>query len=236
VPEGATIANEHWDWGIPLPLDGYAPFPGMYTGFEIEGYNEDTPEKRERLLDWLDQADLVVTASNRLYGSIPRQPERYPMTIEYYRALFAGELGFTLVADFTSYPQLGPLQFPDQETPFALMEPAYRYQKAPLRVPLPPAEEAFSVYDHPRVLIFAKTADYSREGVAERLDAVDLSTAKAWQTPQEATPRWVMLAHSPGVALALMALIMIGISIHQRRNYDKLAIHENTDGATPGGG
>ena len=211
VPEGTTIANEHWDWGIPLPLDGYAPYPDRFTGIEIEGYNEDTAEKREQLLSWLDEADILITASNRLYASIPRLPERYPLTIEYYRALFAGELGFELVADFSSYPALGPLQFPDQETPFDLMAPSYRYQTAPLRLVLPPAEEAFSVYDHPRVLIFRKTASYSHEAAAEKLAAVDLGSVQAWQTPQEATPKWVLLAHNPALAVSLLALIVLFI-------------------------
>ncbi len=103
VPAGSTVANEHWDWGLPLPVDGYNPFGGMYKGIEMQNYNEDTPEKREQLYDWLDQADYIFLASNRLYASIPRLPTRYPLTIAYYQALFAGELGFELVADFIVY-------------------------------------------------------------------------------------------------------------------------------------
>jgi hypothetical protein len=116
----------------------------MYNGFEMQHYNEDTWDKRTQLFDWLDEADYVFMASNRLYGSIARLPARYPLTTEYYRALFAGELGFELAADFTSRPACGPFQFPDQENPFPLMEAGYTYQTEPIVVHLPPAEEAFS--------------------------------------------------------------------------------------------
>lgn len=191
VPPGVTIANEHFDWGLPLRVDGHDPFGGMYQGFEMRHYDEDTPDKLLQLYDWLDQADYIITASNRLYASIPRIPARYPLTIEYYRALFAGELGFELVADFTSYPALGPFQFPDQETPFPLMKPTeYTYQTQPIQVKLPPAEEAFSVYDHPRVLIFRKTERYSRQLAEEILGQVDLSHVAYGLNPRQtsATP------------------------------------------------
>jgi YYY domain-containing protein len=187
VPPGVTVANEHWDWGLPLRVDGHDPFGGMYDGIEMENYNEDTPEKRVQLYEWLDEADYVFLASNRLYASIPRLAARYPLTTEYYRALFAGELGFELEADFTSYPALGPFVFPDQENPFELMEADYSSQSEPIEVRLPPAEEAFSVYDHPRVLIFRKTEAYSRELVEEVLGQVDLGRAQHGRTPREAT-------------------------------------------------
>ena len=187
VPPGVTVANEHWDWGLPLRVDGHNPFGGMYNGIEMENYNEDTPEKRARLYEWLEQADYVFLASNRLYGSIPRLPARYPLTTEYYRALFAGELGFELEADFTSYPALGPFVFPDQENPFELMEADYTSQRKPIEVQLPPAEEAFSVYDHPRVLIFRKSEAYSQALVEAVLGEIDLERAQHGRTPREAT-------------------------------------------------
>jgi YYY domain-containing protein len=187
VPEGATVGNEHWDWGLPLRIDGHDPFGGMYSGIEMQNYNEDTAQKREELFAWLDQADWIFLASNRLYASIPRLPARYPLTVEYYRALFAGELGFELEADFTSYPAVGPFAFPDQENPFRLMEADYVSQSKPVVVDLPPAEEAFSVYDHPRVLIFRKTEGYSRELVRRSLGDIDLEQAQHGLTPREAT-------------------------------------------------
>jgi hypothetical protein len=108
------------------------------------------------------------------------------MTINYYRRLFSGELGFDLVADFTSRPALGPFQFPDQECPFALMEATYVHQTQPVVVRLPPAEEAFSVYDHPRVLIFQKTARFDLARARALLtEGVDWSQVAHGLRPQD---------------------------------------------------
>lgn len=143
VPAGSTLANEHWDDALPLRIDGKDPFGGMYTGVEMQWYAEDRPEKLQQALNWLDEADYIILSSNRLYDSIPRLPTRYPMTVNYYQALFDGRLGFERVAEFTSYPQLFGIEIPDQG-----------------------AEEAFSVYDHPRVQIFKKTPAYERTKAA----------------------------------------------------------------------
>jgi len=55
----------------------------------------------------------------------------------FYQGLFAGKLPYKKVAEFTSYPSL-------------------TYLGIPLTFPDDCAEEAFTVYDHPRVMIFKK--------------------------------------------------------------------------------
>jgi len=149
---GGSLATEGaWDDPLPLNKEGYNPWGAQLHGYEIEMSWEDTPEKQQRMLHILDRADYLVISSNRFYDSLRRIPSRWPMSIDYYEALFSGELGFELVADFTSDPNLGPLRFPDQS-----------------------AEEAFTVYDHPRVLIFQKTRAYSSEGAARILNQAEL--------------------------------------------------------------
>jgi YYY domain-containing protein len=188
-----VIANEYPDDSLPTRVDGRDPFGGMYRGLESAGdgkthwdLNEDA-SKLSQALEWLDEADVIALSSNRGYASIPRLPARYPLAIEYYRALFAEELGFELIATFTSYPAIGPFQFPDQETPFPPGEPSLlRDELRTISVGLPPAEEAFSVYDHPQVFLFHKTAEYSRQHVEQILGSVDLSQV-VWMKPTEAT-------------------------------------------------
>ncbi len=188
----SVIANEHWDDALPQRMDGKDAFGNWYRSLssnppngQMDNYNNDTPEKRQALFDWLDEADYIALSSNRLYGSIPRLAMRYPFTTAYYEALFNGSLGFELLAEFVSYPALGSCQFPDQEIPFALMEPRYTNARA-CQIMFPPAEEAFSVYDHPTVLIFAKTPAYSRARAADLLPLSLLDNVQ-WMTPLEAT-------------------------------------------------
>lgn len=191
VIQTSVLGNEHWDDTLPLRIDAKDPYWNWYRGLAtssdglMDMYFEDTAEKRGMMLEWLDEVDYIVLSSNRLYASIPRLPQRYPMTTAYYRALFDGSLGFELLADFVSFPRIGPCQFNDQESPFRI-PPARYTNAAPCTIPYPPAEEAFSVYDHPRVLIFAKTAAYSRAKAESILDPALLDHV-VWTTPREAS-------------------------------------------------
>ncbi len=149
VPPDAVIANEHWD--DPLPFGGYKGLSSSGDGL-MDNYGEDGPEKRAQLQAWLDEADYIVLSSNRLYQSIPRLPLRYPLTTKYYEWLFDGELGFDKIQEFTSYPQWFGIVINDDSS-----------------------DEAFTVYDHPKVLIFKKSARYSSAHTAQLLNSVDLS-------------------------------------------------------------
>lgn len=171
---GDSLANEgEWDDGLPMRMDGYDPFGGIYPqGLNFNMYWDDDDAKLERFIRILDESDYIAISSNRQWGSLPRIPERFPLTTTYYRELlgcpedqtiywcyavaepdmFQGNLGFELVKIFQSNPKLGPFELNDQF-----------------------AEEAFTVYDHPKVLIFKKTADYDYTQMAGILSAIDLS-------------------------------------------------------------
>jgi YYY domain-containing protein len=106
-------------------------------------------------------------------------PERN--IIECYRVaqpgMFEGNLGFELVAVFESYPQL-VLSGVEEIGPIIINDQA--------------AEEAFTFYDHPKVLIFKKSADYNAEQVASILGEVDLSNV-VHLAPKEAASYKSML-------------------------------------------
>ena len=138
VPAPARFANESWDDGLPFPLPGYDN--GLYAGPTLDLWGPDNPQKVDQIVKTLEGADWIAVTSGRVYANITRLPTVFPMTTAYYRALFDGRLGFERAAEFTSYPSLGPLRIPDDR-----------------------AEEQFTVYDHPRVLLFRKTPQFSRE-------------------------------------------------------------------------
>lgn len=174
---GSKRLNETtWDDGLPLYMFGVNPFD-PYTGvfhsdLNLDLYWEDNESKLERFYTSLEQTDYIYITSNRQWGSTTQIPERYPLTSAYYQALlgcpstvdiqdcyrdaqpgmFQGELGFELVQVFQSEPQIGSWTINTQY-----------------------AEEAFTVYDHPKVLIFEKSDDFSMQKVRGILGAVDLS-------------------------------------------------------------
>ncbi|HSJ58109.1 MAG TPA: DUF2298 domain-containing protein [Anaerolineae bacterium] len=180
VSHGAVIANEHFDDPLPFNMFGYAAFGGgLYRSLDVhypgddrrvdqlQLYDEDTPEKLQVLLDSLDQADYIVMSSGRLWQSIPRLPMRYPVTTRYYELLFAQELGFDKAAEFHAYPRLCGLEFDDTW-----------------------AEEQFTVYDHPKVLIYRKTDDFDRARVHRLLTAgIDWNNIPHWLNPRD-VPEW----------------------------------------------
>ncbi|MBP7688300.1 MAG: glycosyltransferase family 39 protein [Thermoflexales bacterium] len=201
--ESSTIAVETWDETVPVRVggrDGYS----IYHGLEIKREWEDVEEKRAQIIQSLQQSDYVTMASNRAYGAMSRQPLRYPLTAEYYRLMFSGELGFKLVASIESYPTLGPLTFPDQETtqylglwpdPTRCPQANVPQCRGLISINFPPAEEAFSVYDHPRVLVFEKTADFSADVVTAKLGRVQLRNVLQNLSPKSETeaPNGLML-------------------------------------------
>lgn len=137
IPAGSTVTYEEWDDGLPLGLPSYPP-----ANFKTESlfmYDFDTPEKWRKLNEKLAKADYIFLTSNRAYGSTMKLPEKYPQTIAYYQSLFDNTGNFEKVAEFTSYPCFPP--FGDKHL-FCFNDDS--------------AEEAFTVYDHPKVTIFKK--------------------------------------------------------------------------------
>ncbi|MBE2221680.1 MAG: glycosyltransferase family 39 protein [Anaerolineae bacterium] len=190
----SIIANEHWDDLLPVNSNGRWAYSNYYT--EVNGGQRpvtgvDHFDKREEVVAWLDEADYVFLSSQRALWHLPRLPLTYPMMIEYYDSLFNGDLGFDLASQFHADFRIGPIYLSDTTGQMSLGQPP--------NVGWPPpgdlaAEEAFSVYDHPPVWIFAKNDAYSHENTVQVLGAVDLTTV-LHQNPAEATqsPNALML-------------------------------------------
>ena len=138
IPPGSTIAVEHWDDQLPL-LNAQA-----YNILTLPLYDPDTKEKWQAITAELAKTDYIIIASNRLYVPLQKLanckkypfPYCYPLTSEYYHKLFSGQLGFSMVAEFSIYPTI----------PFTN-----------IRINDQAADESFTVYDHPKVMIFKRT-------------------------------------------------------------------------------
>lgn len=177
-----VLANENWDEGLPFRLHGLDPFGQMFTGITNEVRWYDSDEKREMFMERLTQADYLILPSQRGIWSVCRIPKTYPMTMAYYQALFDGELGFELAASFQRPFRLGPLTLSDLAGTLTTESvPSLPVNHRTIWA----AEEAFSIYDHPPVWIFRKTADFSEEKLRNFLDQFDL-TQVVVQGPRDA--------------------------------------------------
>ncbi len=135
---GSTIAVEHWD--DRMPIYGSEKFNFV----ELPLYEvPDNQAKWQLVNSYLAKADYIVLASNRLSTPLPKLADCtkwkkcYPLTSQYYDQLFAGQLGYKEVARFNSFPKfwtpLGSFELNDQG-----------------------ADESFTVYDHPQVIVFKR--------------------------------------------------------------------------------
>lgn len=164
IPPSSVLTSEYWDDSLPLPLPDYQGI--TYQNVTLPLYDADTPAKWEKINAELLQVDYLILSSNRLYGSIMTTPKIYPQTCRFYEDLFSGKSGFTKIAEFTSRPNL-PLPF----LKLCLTPPFVRYgivAKEKQECPLPGisfvddyADESFTVYDHPKVLIFQRAVNNS---------------------------------------------------------------------------
>lgn len=135
LPSGTKIAVEHWDDRVPIR--------GNYQFLEMPMYESDRSKRKwEKVNSNLEEADYIVIASNRLYAPLLRLTDCqkykicYPKTAEYYRKLFAEQLEFEKIAEFTSYPTVPMLNWQINDDK---------------------ADEIFTVYDHPKIMIFKNT-------------------------------------------------------------------------------
>lgn len=138
VPHQNKILNEQWDDGLPVPLDGFTP--NQYRITSLAMYDSDNQDKINYLASNLSDANYIVFNSRRLYGTLINLEDKYPITSRYYKLLFAEQLGYKKVAEFTSYPSILGITINDDKS-----------------------EETFQVYDHPKVIIFKNENRFSEE-------------------------------------------------------------------------
>jgi len=136
IPQGKTLAIEHWDDRVPI-------FNGqIYNYEELTLYDQPDNETKWQIInEKLKKTDYIIIASNRLYiplqvlSDCKKYKSCYPITSQYYQRLFSNNLGFKKIAEFTAYPHL---QIGDWK----------------LEINDDSADESFTVYDHPKILIF----------------------------------------------------------------------------------
>ncbi len=133
VPAGSKVLSQDWDEGFPFPLADRGN-PDRFRVVNFPFYEIDSAGKMTRLAGELSSSDFVVLQTKRLYGATTQNAKVFPLTSRAFSLLFNGELGYRLVQEFASRPRLFGIQLPSEL-----------------------ADESFSVYDHPKVLVFENT-------------------------------------------------------------------------------
>jgi len=152
LPSGSVLSTEYWDDALPL---------GNSRHFDIQTLeiaSPDTPEKWLKINEQLKTIDYIVLSSNRAWASTTKAPKLFPQTSIFYQGLFSQKP----LIEFNSYPGLnlpflkscyyfGPTDKPLDHSWFTVdnqcLYPGFYFRDDT-------AEEAFTVYDHPKVLIF----------------------------------------------------------------------------------
>ena len=170
IPSNSKILTEHWDDGLPLPIKEGSPDRYQIEALTI--YEPDNTQKVTYYGEKLSSSDYIIINSKRLYGTLLYLPNKYPITSKYYKLLFDGKLGYTLVQQFTSYPRL---EFgnclPRSLAPRRREAGSLRCEGRVLLWELndDAVEESFQVYDHPKNLIFKNTGRFLKEQLQKLL-------------------------------------------------------------------
>ena len=155
LPNSSYILSESWDDSLPLLITNN--YGKQFGGEQLPVFDPDTPEKWEKINKSLVMADYYILSSNRGWGSIPTVPKKYPLMSKFYEDLLVsrchperpsdsegsreGSYCYKKIAEFTSYPQLKILNFK-----FQINDDW--------------SDEGFTVYDHPKVLIYKNVKKY----------------------------------------------------------------------------
>lgn len=164
IPSTAVLSSELWDDSLPLNTSSCSNY---YQHQELSLYDTESNEKWQKISQQLNQIDYLVLSSNRTWGSIPKDYQRYPVTASFYQHLFDNQTNFKLIKSFYSYPGvsipffkkcflIGLSNYPykNNKNIFFETDSNCLYPGIYFRDDL--AEESFTVYDHPQVLIFQK--------------------------------------------------------------------------------
>lgn len=205
IPQGSSLAGPHWDDRLPLSIPGkdagrYFVMEGK--DLELPFYERDTKEKLIILTRRMAKADYIIFPTARISDSIPRVPDEFPYTTALLQLLWSEKLGFTFEKSIKDRPTFLGFTFNDDL-----------------------ADESFSVYDHPKVVVFKNKDRLTEEQMRERafnakryeplpgLNEMLLMDEGGWAATAKVydpNPRRLALTFGFLVVLGLSAWILVG--------------------------
>lgn len=172
VRPGALILSEQWDDSLPstMLLDGRARYRSEYLNAELTwltGPDElDNEAKLAQNLALLANADYLTLTSNRVYGVVPRLPQRYPLSSQYHQLLLDGKLGYEPVLVIDRAPNLAGIYLRADTFGWPGLRPSpaiTQYLNQSPTINGGRADESFIVYDQPLTILFKNTGRLTAE-------------------------------------------------------------------------
>ena len=172
IPAGTLILSEQWDDFLPatMMVDNDIRRRADFENAELTWLSSPDEADDEAKLDdnlaLLARADYLTVLSQRVYGVVPRQPDRYPLSSRYHQLLFAGALGYepvwvggrtphlfgiNLWPNLFDWPGLTP---PTVVSDYLGQSPSLSFGRV---------DESFTVYDQPLTMIFRNTGHLTEE-------------------------------------------------------------------------
>ena len=151
VPAGSRISSPHWDDKVPVGIPGKdsAIYKMHGREYELPVYERDSGQMIDSIAKRISASDYLTFATPRAADSIPRIPDEYPNMTALLRLLWGEKVGFKLVHTTKNRPSFLGITFNDDL-----------------------ADESFSVYDHPKVVVFKNEERLSAEEILDRVKNV----------------------------------------------------------------
>ncbi len=134
IDAGSVILTEYWDDPLPLLLEDN---PKNFITIQLPVFDMDTDQKWKKINELLDKGDYLILSSNRGWGSITSVPEKYPIMSKFYKDLFKNKLEYKKIMEISSFP-------------------TFYLSGFNIKLDDSGSDESFTVYDHPRIMIFKK--------------------------------------------------------------------------------
>ncbi|NKQ37523.1 MAG: phospholipid carrier-dependent glycosyltransferase [Chloroflexi bacterium] len=172
VRPGALILSEQWDDSLPssMLVDGRARYRSEYPNAELTwltGPDDlDNETKLAKNLALLAEADYLTLSSNRIYGVVPRLPQRYPLSSQYHQLLLDGKLGYEPVLVVDRAPNLAGVYWRADTFGWPGLRPSPAitdYLDQFNNINGGRADESFIVYDQPLTIVFENVAGLTAE-------------------------------------------------------------------------
>ncbi|MES2202197.1 MAG: DUF2298 domain-containing protein, partial [candidate division FCPU426 bacterium] len=158
VSRRTRVYNE--TWGDDLPVDVNRGNAGSYDNRKINIVEWDSRRKLAEFGAVLAEADVMVMADARAYGTYLRLATRFPLTFAYFDLMMndPGKLGFELAHSSHNHMKwFGLFEINDSRIPAV---PRWRW-----------ADESFTLYDRPHAFVFKKVRPITPEEVQVALQA-----------------------------------------------------------------